>query len=154
MRAGRLDSAAHLRRAAEHEAVADVLAEAGHEWSAVCYFYAAYHRVKAALLEDTVFDSVDACQALHADLMPQDRYTSRHKGRRYTSQGREWGINELVLVLYKSAVGKYERLHSMSNDVRYHDGLAGSVDDVRETYQAFKDLVTEGALATDRSPRT
>lgn len=154
MRQGRLDSATHLSRAAEHERVADALADAGHEWSAVCYFYAAYHLVKAAMLEDAIFDDPTQCQALHPDLLPDDRYVSRHKGRRRTSEGREWGLNELVLVLYRPAAGKYERLHSVSNDVRYHDGLAGTVADVRGVYEEFKALVDGGALSTGRSPRT
>lgn len=128
-----------------------LLLEAGDEWGAVCLFYAAYHAVKAALLEDTVFDTIDACQAVNRDLLPQDRDTTRHNGRRRTSSGREWGINELVLLLYRPAAGTYEKLHQASIDVRYGDGLRASITDVRELWRRFEALRSEGALTSGRS---
>lgn len=148
----RLDSEAHRRRAAEHERVGNALADASHEWAAVCYFYAAYHIVKAALLDDPIFDAVDTCQAKHPDLMPEDRYVSRHKGRRNTSAGREWGVNELVLQLYRAAAGDYDKLHQASNDVRYHDGLTGTVQDIRNLFERFKGKVERGILSTEIVP--
>lgn len=148
----RLDSEAHKRRATEHERVGAALADVDHEWSAVCYFYAAYHTVKAALLDDPLFDDPITCQAKHPDLLPDDRYVSRHKGRRHTSAGREWGVNELVLKLYRSAAGDYDKLHQASNDVRYHDGLMGTVVDVRQLFERFKQKAESGVLSTGAAP--
>ena len=123
------------------------MAEAGHEWAAVALFYAAYHDVKAALLEDVIFDSFEACQAVSPDLLPQDRKTTRHQGRKQTASGREWGINELVLKLYRPAAGSYEKLHQMSNDVRYQAGLRGSVSDVLVVYERFCTMRDEDVLS-------
>lgn len=130
--------------------MAGALAQAGDEWSAVLYFYAAYHEVKAALIDDPVFDELDTCLAVRSDLQPEDRFTSRHQGRRH-SASKEWGINELVLLLYPTVAGTYNRLHTMSIDVRYHQGLRGTHDDVLIVWDKFRSLCDSGALAT-RSP--
>lgn len=143
-----LSSKAHTARAARHQKVADALADAGDEWSAVCYFYAAYHMIRAALLEDTIFDRLEWCQQKNRDLLPQDRHTMRHHGRKNTSNGREWGVNELVFLLYPNVVGAYERLHQASNDVRYHDGLRGSVADMQAVYRDFVDKFANGGLSS------
>lgn len=136
----------HRSRARRHEKVGRALVEAGDEWGAVCLFYAAYHDVKAALLEDPVFDSLAACQAASPDLLPEDRNVQRHHGRTHTSNGREWGINELVLKLYRGAAGTYERLHQASISVRYKSGLSGPVSDVQETWEKFISLRDSGTL--------
>jgi hypothetical protein len=131
MASGRLSVDAHRRRAQRHAKVGDALADAGDEWAVVPYFYAAYHRIKCSLLEDPLFSDVSRMHAKHPDLIADDRFTSRHNGRKRTSNGREWGINELVLHLYPDVVAVYERLHQASNDVRYGAGFVGAVSDVR-----------------------
>ena len=145
-----LDAQGHRSRAAEHEGLGRVLAESGHEWAAVALFYAAYHHVKAALLEDVIFDDHAACQSLSGDLLPQDRTTTRHQGRKRTTSGREWGINELVLLLYRPAAGTYEKLHQASVDVRYQAGLKATVGDVVALYEKFDGMRRQGVLTSAR----
>jgi hypothetical protein len=114
----------HLKRAVRHKKIGDLLAEAGDEWAAVPWFYSVYHLVKAALLVDPIWGDFKALSAISVDLIPDDRFTSRHNGRRRQSgQPKEWGVNELVLKLYRAAAGSYERLHQGSIDVRYGAGL-------------------------------
>lgn len=93
----------------------------GEEWAAVCYFYSAYHLARHALLTDPVWHQQTALRAINPALSRDDRNTKRHQGRRGVAK--EWGINELVLLLYPSVVGEYEKLHRMSNAVRYEGGL-------------------------------
>lgn len=116
--------AEHLRRAKDHKAVGDILGEAQHEWAAVTWFYSAYHLMRASLLVDPIFDDVRVLSRVNVDMTPETRFTSRHKGRRPMSgQAREWGLNDLVLKLYRPAAGSYERLHQASITVRYGAGL-------------------------------
>lgn len=143
----------HVQRAERHTKVGLALLAVEDEWAAVCLFYSAYHHVKAALLEDPLFEDHEKCQALHADLLPDDRFTSRHKGRR-TAGGREWGLNELVLRLYRPAAGTYERLHQASIDVRYQTGLRASIADVRKLHERFETLLQDGTLSSGISPQT
>lgn len=130
--------AAHLERADNHERVGRLLLDANHEWGAVCLFYAAYHQVKAALLEDPIFDSLDASQNKRAHLQPDDRFTSRHQGRRGGRSAVEWGMKDLVLLLYRSAAGSYARLHMASIDVRYYNGTRASAAEVLEVFDSFE----------------
>ncbi len=134
MRQSALASSVHVTRAERHYTVGEALYEAGDEWAAVCFFYAAYHYVKAALLEDPIFDDPSRCSATHPDLNIDDRHTDRHQIRKPRgSSSRGWGVNDLVLLLYRSIAGDYDRLHQASVSVRYRDGLpAGSLDHVRQ----------------------
>lgn len=118
-----LNATSHTSRSERHAHIGRMLIEAGDEWGAVCCFYAAYHRVKCALLSDPLFDNPKSMHGKHMDLVGDDRYTDRHKGRRNTGRGREWGINELVGLLYPSIRREYEQLHQFSIDVRYGSGL-------------------------------
>lgn len=122
------------------------MAEAGDEWAAVMFFYAAYHRVRAALLEDPTFDSVAGCAARHVDLRPEDRHATRHHGRRSRNQFFEFGVNEIVQILYPSAIGAYDQLHQMSIQVRYERGLVPDLRAVVETWERFRKLDEDGAL--------
>ncbi|MGO4600381.1 hypothetical protein [Terrabacter sp. 2YAF2] len=144
-----LTAEVHRERAERHAKIGHALADSGDEWAAVCFFYSAYHRVKAALLDDVVFDDPNTCYAKHVDLLPQDRYTSRHKGRKHTSGGREWGINDLVLLLYRGAAGTYDKLHQMSIDVRYQSGLRASIPDLLGLWSRWEALCDEGTLGSD-----
>lgn len=119
----RLREDEHRARAARHRVIGELLHDSGDEWGAVPMFYSAYHLMKAALLRDPIWDQLGPLQRLNRDLIPDDRHTDRHKGRRRGDQPREWGINELVQKLYPPASGPYERLHQASILVRYGAGL-------------------------------
>lgn len=145
MRQTVLKHEAHVRRAGRHYDVGVALHEAGNdEWAAVCYFYAGYHYVKAAMLRDPLFDDPAKCSAKHLDLNTDDRYTDRHQVRKSRDAGRGWGVNDLVLLLYRGIVGDYERLHTASVDVRYRDGLLpealpalrSNIDNIRAAFDA------------------
>lgn len=132
---GALTEEQHKNRAERHASVGDALAAAGEDdWAAVCYFYAAYHLVRAALVGDPVFDNPNDLARIDVELTPEDRYTQRHKGRKKTSNGREWGVNELVLLLYRPYAGIYDRLHQASIDVRYGRGFKTTAADARALY--------------------
>ena len=75
-----------LSRAACHDAAAQLLDEWGEEWAAVAYFYASYHRVRAAILVDPVFDSLVDLPKVDPRISVQHRETSRHEGIRVPSQ--------------------------------------------------------------------
>ncbi len=117
-----------LERADRHEVIANVLADAGDEWACVPYFYAAYHRVVHALSEDPVFEDPTRLSRINAHLSIADRHVTRHHGRRKLG---EWGVNDLVTLLYRPVAVDYERLHAASIEVRYGGGFAGDLSDVR-----------------------
>lgn len=106
-----------------HQKVGAALGEAGDEWAAVCWFYSAYHLIKATMLVDPLWNNPAAFHALHPDLNPDDRFVDRHRGRRRVGGPTEWGVNELVALLYPKAAAPYERLHQASIKVRYSTGL-------------------------------
>lgn len=141
---GDLSPAEHRERAVQHAGLGHTLLEVEHEWSAVSLFYAAYHQVKAALLEDPVFDDMERLNSIRPGLCADDRRSSAH----HMKKGQPgFGINELVLVLYRPVAGPYERLHSMSIDVRYQRGLrSGAIDQLQEIYRRFDAAVEAGQL--------
>ncbi len=114
-------SPAATTRAQEHAAVGDALITAAdNEWAAVCFFYAAYQIAIAAISDDPIFDDLDRLKRVNAELIPDDRRTTRHQGRKNGKNGREWGVNELMLLLYGQTVGAaYDKLHKASVSVRY-----------------------------------
>lgn len=103
-------------------ATGDRLLGDDNEWFAVCYFYSAYHLIKAALIRDPIFDSATDLSRIDVNLTPAHRWTTRHQGR--VQQGsRDPGINDIVVKLYNGISVEYRRLHSASVNVRYSDGL-------------------------------
>jgi len=119
----------HERRAARHRTVGTALIDAGDEWGAVPLFYCAYHLLKAAMLVDPIWHAPGDLHKLHTDLIADDRFTDRHKGRRRPGGGpKEWGINDLVMLLYRPMVRDYEVLHQASVTVRYGAGLPADVE--------------------------
>lgn len=138
----------HLARADRHRTIGTLLAESGDEWGAVPLFYSAYHRVKAALLRDPIWEDIQSLHVLSVDLIPEDRFTGRHQGRRRPGgQPREWGVNDLVLKLYRPAAGSYERLHQASIDVRYGAGLpGGALPSILEATERIEQLDRAGSL--------
>lgn len=113
-----------------------VLRNQGDEWYAVCFFYAAYHMVKAALIEDPVFDDLARLQGINSNLVPDDRFATRHHGFIQVST-RVMGINDIVRALYPEIAAEYVRLHMASIEVRYGTGLGViSQASVDEDYEA------------------
>ena len=73
---------AHKARAARHLQIGKLLAGEGEEWGAVPLFYCAYHHVKAALLVDPIWWDLQRLHSKSIELMPDDRFVTRHKARR------------------------------------------------------------------------
>lgn len=140
----------HLERAARHRKVGDALCSAGDEWAAVCYFYSAYHLVQHALLSDPVFDNPTALTAIQPLLTPDHRYTHAHKGRQRSGHVREFGVNELVLQLYRPIASKYNQLHQASIHVRYESGLVLQLDRVVAALQGVEAAHLAGELRAQR----
>lgn len=137
-------SKACLERAIAIRETADRLLNQGDEWYVVCYFYSAYHVVRAALLEDPIFEDLGRLTARSAYLTMGDRLATRHQG--YLAGGdRVLGINDIVRILYPQIAVEYRRLHSASIDVRYGEGLAviseeSIVDDYHTIVDAYRAL--------------
>lgn len=134
---GHLSLQGCLERAVSIKETARSLRSADDEWFAVCYFYAAYHTVKAALLEDPLFEDPAALSTRSRHLTPDDRYATHHQAR--LGKGpRKLGVNDIVRVLYPNIAVEYVRLHMASIDVRCNSGLttiAGS--SVEADYEAL-----------------
>lgn len=135
----------HLTRAARHATIGNALADAGDEWSAVCYFYSAYHYVRATLVADPVFDELTRLKTFNPNLMSDDRHTETHHGTR--KPGHRFGVNELVKLLYPSIYNRYEYLHQASIQVRYNMGLRFPIAQVRASHKLVEDSATSGLSA-------
>lgn len=109
------------------------MAEAKHEWAAVALFYSAHHLVRHGLRTDPIFNDEQALLRINPELEQRHRDITRHHGR-YRSVGREWGMIELTLVLYRPVAGKYDKLHQLSNEVRYGRGKSLPPCDVMLEY--------------------
>lgn len=116
------DLKTHLERAVAHKETGDKLRDLGDDWFAVCYFYSAYHMVKAAMHADPIFDDMVACAAVDSALTIESRFAEHHSGG-LGAGGRTLGINEIVFKLYKGIRVPYTRLHGASIAVRYGAGL-------------------------------
>lgn len=92
------------------------------EWHAVCHFYAAYRLVRAAFIEDPIFDSMKDLALIDARLALEDRYVERQVGR-MDGRIRTLGVNDVVRLLYPKIAIEYRRLHAASVAVRYSEGL-------------------------------
>ena len=116
-----------LARSKTMLASAQILETAGDEWYAVCYFYAAYHTVRAAILDDPLFRSLPQLAKVkdthRLGMTMDDRYMQRHQGR-IANGTRSVGINDVVRALYPSVAVEYFQLHGASIDVRYKSGLS------------------------------
>lgn len=132
-------------RAARHLKVGSALVAAGDEWGAVPLFYCAYHLTRAAMISDPIFGDLPRLKAKNSDLTPDERHTSRHHGRR-GSAVKQWGLNELVALLYPRFSTDYEVMHSASNDVRYGKGFSGDLLRLERCAIAFRDSYFDGDL--------
>ncbi len=112
-----------LERAVVMKETAERLSGSDEEWAAVCYFYSAYHTVKAAFIEDPVFGDLNRLQSFSTDLVPDDRYVTHHRGR-LGNGPRKPGVNDIVRMFYPTISKQYVRLHMASIAVRYEGGLA------------------------------
>lgn len=135
-------------RAEAHAKAGAALMEAdGSEWAAVCFFYAAYHLAVAAISSDPVFNDPARLRRINAELIPDDRHTARHNGRKRGPHGREWGVCELMVVLYDQPVASaYDKLHRASVEVRYETGLRSPLEVVREWVTVVQAAAESGAL--------
>lgn len=136
--------AGRVARARRDEEVARELALDGLDWAAVVAFYAAYHRVRAAFAADPLFTDERRCIEKHPLLRPRHRDSSKHGGR--TQPYREWGVNELVELLYPHIGAEYLELHMASVQVRYGRELSVSLDRVLALEEIIRDASESGSL--------
>lgn len=118
---------------------------AGKEWAAVGYFYSAYHRVRAALIDDPIFGSIQLLAAVSPKLIMDDRFATHHQGRKGGGVHR-LGVSELVALLYPIAAGEYRALHQASIDVRYGSQLLAPLDDLLSRCERIHELADQGSL--------
>lgn len=139
------DPAACAVRANAHAATARWLAKQNEEWSAVVFFYSAYHLVRASLIGDPIFNDFERLKKLNQHLIKEDRFTSRHKGRRNAREP-QFGVNELVHLLYPSIRIDYEALHVASLSVRYGTGLVAPIEEIQRHATAVRSAFDSGHL--------
>lgn len=141
-----LTSAAHAERADEHLAAGHQLMTIGSDWAQVAFFYSAYHFARAALLSDPIFEDPGRCAAADSDLQLADGQTQRHQARRRKGQPKEWGVNDLVRLLYRDINVQYQSLHAASLDVRYYVGAKMPTSKVAEAADAIADAYAAGRM--------
>jgi hypothetical protein len=124
--------------------VGSALVAAGDEWGAVPLFYCSYHLARAALIRDPIFADLPRLKAVNSDLTPDERYTARHHGRRGSAIAKQWGLNELVALLYPRFSHDYEVMHQASIDVRYGRGFRGDLLRLEVGAIAFRDSYSDG----------
>jgi len=136
-----------VERADAFQISAGNLYTADDEWFAVCYFYAAYHLVRAAFIADPVFDSIQELAAKDGRLVMEDRFIERHQGR-VDGRTRTLGVNDVVRLLYPDIAVEYRRLHAASVAVRYSEGLRTiSPDTVLDDFNAVRAAYDGGLRA-------
>ena len=119
-----LSSDEHAVASERHARAAGELCPTSSDWAAVAYFYAAYHLVKQAILDDPIWLCPSLLAAKHPELQPSVSKVTRHSGgRQRRRRGRTWGVNELVELLYPSIYQSYLLMHQASIEVRYQRGL-------------------------------
>jgi hypothetical protein len=102
--------------------------------------------VDTSLLDDPVFDDPGKLTSINTELTMADRHATRHKGIRNTANGRVWGVNDLVFLLYRPVSAAYERLHQASIEVRYGMGHPPAVEDMRVDLATIKGAYADGQL--------
>lgn len=141
------DVETHKERAETHRLTGENLQALGDEWFAVCYFYSAYHLVKAAMNVDPIFDSATALSKIHPSLTMESRYAEHHSGG-FGQNGRSLGVNEIVFKLYPKIRVAYNRLHVASCHVRYSRGLVTiSTQSVIDDYKVVAKAFAAGEIA-------
>jgi hypothetical protein len=119
-----LSSDEHAVASERHARAAGALRPMSRDWATVAYFYAAYHLVKQAMLEDPIWLCPDELAIKHPELGPHTSKVTRHHGQPAGRRGnRAWGVTDLVEVLYPSIHYSYVRMHEASIQVRYQRGL-------------------------------
>jgi hypothetical protein len=118
-----LSSHEHAVASERHARAASNLRPMSSEWATVAYFYAAYHLVKQAILEDPIWHCSGELAARHGDLRPGCSKVTRHTGQRAGRGQQRWGVNDLVRVLYPSIHRVYTGMHEASIEVRYRRRL-------------------------------
>jgi hypothetical protein len=141
------DAPVCVQRAHDFQRTGHKLVELEDEWYAVCFFYSTYHLLKAAFIEDPIFDQVIQLSRIDSHLALDDRYVTRHQGRIERSKRRSLGVNDIVALLYPTIAVCYRRLHRASVQVRYSSGLQDiSTDAVTRYHQEIADAYSAGQL--------
>lgn len=133
----------HCTISDDHFQHATDIAGASEPWSTVAYFYSAYHAMKAAFLSDPVFNDLSKLKSIDQNLMPDDKYSQKHKIRRGQPG---FGVNDLVQLLYPSKVADYERLHQSSLGIRYGQGVVYPIEHIAEMASGVIDARVRGML--------
>ncbi|WP_298589490.1 hypothetical protein [uncultured Kocuria sp.] len=134
-----------LARVQEHLSTGQMLMGQRNDWAGVCFFYAAYHQMCAALVSDPIFQDEARLTSINVYLTRMDCYAEHHQG--HPKRGRGYGISDLVRILYRTYSPMYEQLHSASNDVRYHAGLGmTSLEELEEHVSCITQAFNDGKL--------
>lgn len=140
----------HVDRARYHRKAGDALFHAArHQWSAVCYFYSAYHLARGALRDDPIFSNLGELKQVNDRLIPDDRFAEKHQMRRGSEKN--FGVNDLVELIYPEIAVAYAELHGASVAVRYEQGTSIPVGDLAENLEDIEQyLIAHDRLTTLR----
>lgn len=133
-----------LERAIAFKADAEQLRGISNQWFAVSYFYAAYHTVRASLMDDKIFADLPRLKAHNPNWIPDDRWNGHHSARVGPNPP---GVSDLVKALYPDIAIDYGQLHSASIAVRYGLGLDGyDGDSLASAFHKIATAATAGEL--------
>lgn len=139
----RLSYDAHCAYSDDHLDHGQKIAGVSPEWASVAYFYSAYHSMKAALLDDPIFDDLGELKKLSPHLMTDSKYAHVHKVRNGQPG---FGVNNLVHLLYPGKRQSYEKLHQSSLGVRYGQGVVYPVDQLESMASDIAEARRNGLL--------
>lgn len=126
----------HIQRAGEHLRETKLIMSVSADWAKVSAFYAAYHCVRAAMLQDPVFHDATRLAHANAHLTMASRTASHHNGNVTAQRGP--GMIDIVRYLYRPFYSRYLQLHSASVSVRYE--FAESVITAEECLQSAMEI--------------
>lgn len=142
-----------MRDIDEHRTKANSFLRKAHKYrtsdpdiSKICAFYAAYHAMRVAILEEPLLDESDEKIRELVNLPGlgrESRYATHHSG--HARSGRGIGQNQVIMALYPRESGSYLKLHRASIDARYQSLIGEEIIDSADACLMAQHLV-EAAL--------
>lgn len=136
----------------KHWATTQLLMDAGNEWAAVTGFYSCYHLLRAAMMQEPLFDQPIELSRVHHTLQSGDRYETKHSLGGLNKAA--LGMKEICTVVYPHIAPRYYLAHDASNGIRYDGGLPRhikTVDAALEQCRFFRDEYFQGRLTHSQS---
>lgn len=143
-----LDSPGHLEQAQSHLRSAEAILNAGEGgWAVTAAFYSAFHVMRAAILEDPIWDRGPVALTNINPMLGADcQFAEHHQGNPKTN--RSPGVREVVGYLYPQCRDRYLLLHGASITVRYKEGESRLLSPCGNYVDVAKSLLDEYQAGT------